>query len=1021
MSVVFTAFAQERTVTGTVKDAAGDPLPGVAVILKGTTIGTVSNVDGYFKLSVDAENPVLTLKLIGFADQEISVGTQSNISVSMEEDLTELEVIVVSGVASGTPKKKLSVTVAKVGSDQIDQVPAISAAGALQGKVAGVTVTSGAGDPGSSSRIQLRGSTQISGSQDPLIIVDGVMIEGSLADINVNDIESYEVVKGASAASLYGSRAGNGVVVITTKRGTKGSGKTRVTLRNEFGMSSLPTKLKLNNSHNFNLASDWESEKRYTKYDGVTYPDGYEGGANKAIVGSRTPKDDMFMDNPYSRNFDAQDEIFKGGEFMTNYVAVSNNSDKTNFFASFENTAQSGIIKETEGYDRQNFRVNIDHRLNDKLTFSASNLYIRSKTFLPGGQNASNGGIFFETLLMDPDYNPELRNPDGQPYLLTIDPWTNNTNPMYPVWKEENERNRSRMLGSYKLDWSISDAFRLDGQYAFEKRDIKYTSYNPYDTWTIAGSDAVYSKGSLYQSNTSNFAETLQATLSFNKKFGDFTTKGKLSYLFENNQYEWSETSGNDFGVPGTPSFDAIEGQIAASSYVSQVKAHNYFAIVSLDYKDKYIFDGLFRVDGSSLFGENERWQNYYRISGAYRISEDVTIPGIDELKIRAAHGISGQRPNFSAQYENYSVNNGKASISTLGNKDLKPSRSVETEFGLNVDFLKRFRFELVYANTVTSDQFLEVPLPAFAEAPYQWQNAGTLESNTWEASLGINVLKKKNFTWDMNVIWDRTRQQITQLDVPAYLTGPEGQDANAFYIREGETFGMMYGRTFVKSLDQMSSQLPEGSTVDDFEVNSDGYVIAKGTEGTPDEAPILVRDEDGQPIQTQIGDSNPIFKMGLSSTFSYKGFSLYMLWNWKNGGDIYNRTQQWLTRDSRSAMMDQAGKADNMKKVESYYQGFYDANSINEFWVEDGSYVKLSELALTYNVEKAVLSNFVGGAFKGVKVSVIGRNLLTFTNYSGYDPEVTTNNVSGNQSFAFDFAGYPNFRTISGSLTLEF
>jgi hypothetical protein len=367
-------------------------------------------------------------------------------------------------------------------------------------------------------------------------------------------------------------------------------------------------------------------------------------------------------------------------------------------------------------------------------------------------------------------------------------------------------------------------------------------------------------------------------------------------------------------------------------------------------------------------------------------------------------------------------VSNGVAEKNFKGNKDLKPSHTSEFEVGFDVDFLQKFSFSAVYANGVTTDQFLQAPQASYANGwRNQWVNAGTLETNTVEASLNAKIVTTPNFAWSANVVFDRSRNKITELSVPPYQTGPEGQEANkAFYIREGETFGVMYGSHFLRSMDELSQQIDYMSgTMSDYTINADGFVIPLGTEGTIDEAAIKQLDEEGNLAFVKIGDTNPDFIMGFSSTLMYKSLSLYFLFDWKQGGDIYNKTAQWLTRDDRHGMMDQAGKPENEKKTLDYYKAFYDVNNFNDFWIEDGTYVKLREVSLSLNLRKQDLNKFSMGFMKGIKISLIGRNLLTFTNYSGFDPEVGT--TDGTQIYAYDFMGYPNFRSYSASVELKF
>ena len=1020
------ANAQTKSISGTVTSADdGLTLPGVAVIVKGTTIGTTTNMEGQYQIDVPANTTTLVFSFIGLKDNEVQIGDQTTVDVVMNSDMFNLDEIIVSGVASGTQRKKLTVSVGKVSSDDLLEVPATNAAAALQGKMAGVQVTTNTGTPGQSATVLIRGATSIAGSQEPLYIVDGAIIEGGLSDLNVDDIESIEVVKGASASALYGSRAGSGVIVITTKRGSNlNDGQTKITLRNEFGINQMANLLDLATHHNYDLKDN--PSALYTDYEGVTFPAGYTGGSSADIAGNRILSYDHYSDNNYAYLNDHQDDMYRDGAFYTNYISVANKTGNTNFMISFENSQEEGVMEFTEGYNRKNFRINVDHYISDKFKISASQLIGKSFTQAPGG-TSSNGGIFFDVLFMLPDVDFYRDNEEnGQPYDIDASQWnTNEENPLYALTQLQKAQDKTYMVGTYGAEWFATDWFTLDAKYAFDRRNSDYTSWTPKGMLQRGGGGLVEDLGSLYKTSSSTFSQTGQITAHLNKQFGDLTTKAKFSYLFEDMHYQSVSATGYDFSVANMPSMGAIVGNKYLSSYQEDVRADNVFGIFQFDMKGKYLADVMVRYDGSSLFGENERWHPYYRVSAAYRISEDVTIPGIQELKIRAAYGTAGQRPGFAAQYETFAFSGGVPVPSTIGNKDLKPANSAELEIGLNMEFLNRFSFEFVYANTNTTDQILRAPLPAYYGYAYQWRNAGSLESTVFEATLGASIIKKKDFSWNANLVFDRIRQTVTELNIPAYQTGPVGQDADqVFFIREGETFGIVYGSKFLTDLNDLAPQLGAGDDISNYEINSDGYVIVKGTQGTVNEKPIKLLDENGNPQKTVIGNTNPDFRIGISNTLKYKNVSLYFLFDWKNGGDVYNRTAQWLYRDLRHIDIDQFGKVENEKKATDYYSTLYDVNDVNSHFVEDASYVKLREMSLYYTLGEKQLSGFANGFFKSVKLGLIGRNLLTITNYTGYDPEVgqVNNGYAGSsQYFQFDAYGYPAYRTVSGSLTLVF
>ncbi len=1020
------SFAQEKTVKGVVSDASG-PLPGVTVMVKGTHTGTQTDFDGKYTVKTKKED-VLFFSYIGMKPVYKKVGASNIINVTMHEDAEALGEIVLTGVAGATNRKKLSVTVNKVGKDVLETMPSTSAASALQGKVAGVTVTN-LGQPGQGANIQLRGATNLFGSQTPLILIDGVISEGGLADINTDDIESFEIVKGASASALYGSRAGNGVIVITTKKGKVG--KVLVTLKSEVGFSQLTGGVDLSKSHQYELADDWENYKgKFTKYKGVGYPSNFNGSNYQNTTGGRDVKADGYQDNPFGVYNDPQDAFFKTGHDNTLYASVATASEKSNIFFSFDKTENQGVISETKGYNRYGSRLNADFKINDWLTFKTRSNFIRSIDNSPGG-SGSTSHLFFNALKISPDVNLYAKNADGQKYLLVPDMFeSNNTNALYALYKNSRKEVTNKFLGSYSLDFKINKALKFETEFSLESINSVYESVEPYDTYTTGGEKvnqyATYNKGSLYRSTFRNLSQKFQNTLSYKESFSDLNVLAKLSFLLESYSYDSFSGRGNKFIYPdGVVSLDnfAPENTFVSSDKTSEV-AKNLYAIVGLDYKDRYIVDGMYRYDGSSLFGSNHRWNSYYRFSGAYRISKDVNIPGVQELKVHAAYGTAGQRPGYDWQYDVVEIEEGTLSTDrTKANPDLRPSTTKELEFGLSTSFLNRFDLEVAYSKAKTVDQFMKVDVfaPANGGANKQWQNIGTVDFNTIEASLRAKVVNKDHFKWNTSVTFEKTTNKIAKLNIDPIFVGPNSQDAEIFRIEEGVEFGTMYGNKFVKNLDEMSKQLPTGKSIEDYVVNSDGVVVEKATIGTENESPQLLKNADGSLYLGSIGSQTPDFKLGLSNTITYKGFTFYTLFDWKSGGDIYNKTGQWLTRDDRHAMVDQRNKAQADKKHVNYYQGLYNVSKPTDFWVEDGSYVKLREASLFYTLGEEQMANISNGFFKSLRVGITGKNLLTFTKYSGWDPEVQSYGSATKQYFSYDYAAYPLFSSYSLSLTLKF
>jgi len=1004
-------FAQEGSIKGQLTDKeTGETIPAANVFIGSLARGTATDMDGNFLFENIATGTYkIQFSSIGYStlEMEIAIKPGENIlNASLKVDIGMLDEIVIAGVAEGTPVKKMTVSVARVDAEKLNMVPGQNINSALSGKVSGIQIQNTSGQPGSSPNIQLRSDNTFGGSF-PMLVVDGLIMEGSLADLNTDDVATVEVVRGAAASALYGSRASNGVIVVTTKRGDNiGQGKIDITFRNEIGMQELQRTLDLAQGHQYELADDFGSFSEYTRYADVTYPDGYQGGFNADIVGTRRESADGFSDNPFALNNDPQNSFFENGASATNFISVAGRSGKLNYYSSFERFASQGVLPEIDGYQRSNFRLNADYRVNDWLKVSTSNLNINTTTDQP-----QDLGVFFDVVLAEPDNNLRtLTNPDGQPYYVRHNQWSNETNPIYNLYKNEFMTNTRRTLSNVTVDANPTDWLTYKFLYSHETDEYSRESFTPFDTYDA---NLVYTKGELGLRDDQSENQNLQHTLTGRKIFGDLAASVTLSYIWEKSVFSTNTINGSNFTVPGVPSIDAILPEnINGTSFQSEVQAENYFANISLDYKDRYLLNALYRRDGSSQFGADARWNDFYRISGAYRISEDIKIPNVQELKIRAALGTAGLRPGFAAQYEVIGISNGNLSKNQLGNRLLRPSVTTETEIAINATVFERFNIEAIYSVNETVNEILQIPLIPVSGFSSQNQNAATIEGSTIEFTLAADWIRSKDLNWTTNFVWSASEQEVSFLNRAPFFSGPDG----LFRIAEGERYGAIYGRKFVRDLDQMQAQMGDNYNAADWEVNSDGYVVPAGSQGTTSEAAQLMVDSEGAPIVGNIGDGRADWIAGIANTVQYKNFTFYVLFDIKQGGDVYNRKSQWLTRDNRNGIMDMIGVAEDEKKTINYFQSFYDVNSNNEYWVEDGSFVKLRELSIGYSLPRDFINRVAGNFIKDARLSLIGRNLFTWTNYSGYDPEVGSirNPVDGTNT-------YPLFRQYSASLTLKF
>src|SRR2546421_742128 len=1078
-------LAQGAVITGKVSGRQGEALGGALVLIDELGAAVATTTAGTYTLTLTADKTkgqtvTLRARYIGFQPgvKQITLtpGTQTQ-DFQLKFDPMQLEAVVVTGVAEATERKKLTFAVGSVDASQLQQAPGVSALGSLEGKVAGARLINSSGAPGGQPTIRLRGATALTSPSactvppcaatevpGPLIIVDGTITHFGLADINSEDIERVEVVKGAAASSLYGSNAANGVVQIFTRRGERiPDGKLVVTVRNEYGQSFRPKAIPTALAHPYLIDTVGTYQdalgNTVTNGDYITPPlsdptaSCAVGGCLVGINSQPNLRADHIAGIPYSAFgrsvYDAQSALLTHGPFYTNYVSIGQRRGNTNYNVSFQNTKEDGVLILLKGYDRQNFRVNVDQALTPRLDLSVGGFFGKSNN----NQVAQGPGApFFAVTFIEPYINLFAPNPDGTPYRAQIPhQLPNATNPVYTLANERITTDRSRYTGYAKATYRIFDWLSFEGNYNYDQESSRYTDETPknfldsHGQPTPGGLVKVDSGG-----RTFNTGATLTSVRSFRLGSWNVRNTTKAAYVYEDQTANNFSLSGGNFYVVGTPEFTAVHfSTLSPGSRDITIRNKNYYVISGLDIKDRYIVDGLVRWDGSSLFGPDSRWQTYYRASGAYRVSQDFHINGIDELKLRASYGTAGLRPTFAAQYETFSIEGGVPVPQTLGNKALKPAHSGELELGGNVDFLNRFSLEYSYSRKETKDQILLVPLSSVTGYRNgQWQNAGTLLGKTHELALGAILVDRPEFSWRLNVAADRTRQTITQLSVAPFLVGPDYAGNNDvtqhFRIAAGQTFGVIYGTRTVRNIadlyDDPAKKALSGAnqhwSPDSMIVNEDGFLVRKDVYHTIGERFIPYVDPSGSSI-IKIADVNPDFNASFTTNVRYKNFSAYALVDWVQGGKIYNATRQWPFFEFRDRVYDQSSKPaatgcgvdankvplpacySTGKKPTDYYQAIYNGINPIDFFVEPGTYVKLKELNVSYTFQRSMLEK-LGLGINNLRIGVIGRNLFTFTKYSGYDPEVA--GLSGDPySFRVDGFSYPNFRTFTGFAEINF
>jgi TonB-linked SusC/RagA family outer membrane protein len=1019
------AQAAPGRITGLVLDSAsGRPLSAVQVVVSGTRLGAVTNDAGRFIIgAVPAGTVGLETRRVGYrggrlANVNVAAGGTTDVEFRLTTIALTLEAVVTTGVVDPTSGTRVPFTVGRVNSEDAP-VPAANAIETIQGKIAGVSVTP-SGQPGSGTNILLRSPTSISKSTSPLVVVDGVIqtqsFGGSSADLESMDIESVEVVKGAAAASLYGSRAASGVIQIRTRRGAGNpEGATQVTTRSEVGKNALGGKI------------DWADKHYYLTNAAGQYVNTAGTVVTRAQRVAR-PAYERFQDVSYiDPVYDQVDRFFKPGTFYKNTVTMSQRAGRTNWLLSFNNNREGGVVLNSGAYDQNNIRLNLDHTLRDDFKLSFSGYHNRSQR-----QNLY-GDTFFDLINQAPDVDLLVPDADGTPYMFQGDPEGREENPLYVLATEENQRRRTRTQGSIEARWTPLSWFNVDGNVSYDRSDRRNNFF--LDAGLKTEGFGTGGPGEIEQIAGQTDAINAAVSANFLGRVGDVTLRSTLRALMERENNETTTAAGSNLATPGVRSLSNARVS-EVESLIEEIRSTGYAATAAADYQGKYIFDALVRRDGSSLFGPEERYNVYHRLSGAYRMAEESWWPfrSITEFKLRASQGTAGGRPDFDDQFETFDfITGGGVQKATLGNKFLKPEHATETELGLDMIFRERYSLQLSYAKSRVVDQLVQIPLSAFYGYTSQWQNAGTVEGNTVEATLEAQVMRRPTLSWRMGFVADRSRNRITEFNRSCFQTNTIG------YRCAGETLGAMYGFRFIKD----ASELPADAQAraNEFAVNDEGILVyvgpgnsyTQGEErklwGTPAVTigsgvynwgmPITLKDAAGNAAVVRIGDGNPDFHFGWTNNVTWKDFSVFALLDAQRGGQVYNQTTQRMYQWGRSGDVDQTGKPQELKKTVDYYVALYAANDPTDYFVQPGGFVKLREMSVRYKVPTSAVSVLNRFGARGITLGLVGRNLLTWTDYRGYDPEVSDSDFPS--TIKLDSFGYPRYRTFTGSVQIDF
>lgn len=1008
------------TVSGEVTDDQGTPLIGATVLVKGTGTGTVTDIDGKYSIEVPDGNATLVFSYTGYEAQEIPVQDRTVISVALENAASLLDEVVVVGYGSQL-KADLTGSVVSVKGEDIAAMPVPTFDLALQGRAAGMLVTSTSGEPGGGVSIRIRGSNSVLGNNEPLIVLDGYPMpaggeasnsgsnnnrgQGSnlLGFLNPAEIESVEILKDASATAIYGSRGANGVIIVTTKKGT--AGRSTINLTSESGWNEIPTFPELLDGPTY---AAWRNERAIANGD-------------QPIFDGSEPNRPLPQNAPTTRWID---RILRNGFNQRVQFDASGGTDKVRYFVSGNYLENRGLLRFTD-FSRGNIRLNLDTELSDRLNLSSSINYTRSlnnRTEEGTGLIINSGAIFTAfknsptSTADDPLEGDGLSNFFADPLVQLRDTRD----------QTFNETTIISLLGTYKLLEGLDFNVRTGSTARNSRREIFWP------TTTRVG-DLV--NGRAINNNYEYRDILLETYLSFNKRFNNHNLNLIGGYSFQENNERRLNVRVEDFptDVLATDAIGlGLDPFIPSSSRVERTLS-SFYVRTNYNYKNKYYLTFSGRADGSSVFAQNKKWGFFPSASVGWTISNEEymkQIPEITILKLRASYGITGTQsiPPLgsltllgTANAAIGDILNAGLAPTKLGNPDLEWEKTKQLNIGLDIEFFEgRLYTNIDYYVKETDDLLQSLPLPTSAGLTSIFANVGTIQNEGVEIVLGGYPIDTRDFKWNTNINWSTNRSLVKDLGATAAdIFGPNPSvnivNLPANIIREGEVFGAFYGFQVI-------------GLIQESDLDADGNPTIPIASGASEPGSWKFQDTDGSGVVTNddrviIGDPTPDFIFGWNNDITYKNFTLGIFVQGVVGNDLMNLDRLFLAsgRTANNALLNWYQNRWTPENPHNLvrFPGSNAQNNLkpNSAVVEDGSYVRVKNVSLGYNFRGKWLSDI---NMREARLYVIGTNLLTFTDYSGFDPE--TNVFGGNNiGQGVDFGSYPRQRTYTIGLRLGF
>jgi TonB-linked SusC/RagA family outer membrane protein len=991
--------ASEHLVKGRVVDATSGAIPGASILIVGTSTGTVTDTEGNFSLTIpnaSGQEVSIEISFIGFKSIRKTIKADAGQTtmlndVSLESDIFSLDEVVVIGSTVTTERRKLGNSITSIKGSQLTERGTGNLVQAMQGKVAGAQISQNSGDPSGGISVKLRGAKSILSSSEPLYVIDGVVVsnatknvtninvdpgttgaigQNSMADINPNDVESIEIINGAAASAIYGSRASNGVVLITTKRGK--SGAPDVQFSASVNVNELRKRVYIT---------------RYGKQFGST------ALRLNTIADSDTgtPGTQLATNLVDVQRYDYQDNIFRTGVGTDNNLSVRGGNDKTTYYASFNYLFNQGIVENAD-YRRYNGKVKVDQNINSWINISAG------LNFINGFSNEKpNGNVFWSPVnsvnITNNIYNITERDAFGNLKAVEL----TRVNPLSVIETFDITQETNRTIGNLQVNLTPFDGLTVSYLLGIDNINQQGRTFIPPYPYTGVNT-AYFDDGYAASAIATTLLVNNDINLGYDKTWGDLSAVTQAGFSHQYSKDGLTHVQGRKLAT-AVKTVDGAATPLPPTNTLNIFDVYGFYLQETLGYKNKLFLTLAGRVDGSTSFSKDNRNLFYPKASVSYMVSESAWWQGlgvtdiVSQFKLRSSYGEAGNLTGIGP-YDRFNLYNagafvGKNYVSaneTLANRDVKPERQKEIEIGADISFLKnRLSLSVNYYNQKIDDLLIDRTLAASQGGTGIRTNVGKLENKGIEISLNATAVKTQSVNWNVYGTFSRNRNKVTEsIQGRVSIANPTGAPVT---IITGQPLGVFYGFYYARNDDGSYLLTPAGLPQREAGTQNDDLHTTPGRDGA------------GQPTGTLlrkvIGNPNPDFIWSLGSSVDYKNFSLGFLLDAVYGNEVFNadkRTRQGV------GIGDYAEKEYKGELPRGYINAIY---QIEEFRVDDGSFVKIREVSLSYR-----MPNLIKGV-RNLQFTLTGRNLYSFDDYNGYDPET---NAAGQSSTlrGLDFGNVP-------------